>query len=536
MSSTSSRIAAGARAAALLVLAAGCGGQETAPGELVFLRGALLAPAGAGGRPVGGGRELVSRQWRPGERVELRGRGGGAAVGTAPQVPDCVPLFSVDLGDIARFIALGGEAPDTALAFSPDGGTLAVGSYRGEIVVADAWTGAERARRRLAETMVKQVAWSPDGRTLYAAEQSPDAYVHALDPASLRPRWSRRLADEVGSSAPPEGEDLYGVYTLPSALDLAVLPDGDLLVGATHAWSEEGGAGGGGRLNRARLLRLAADGTTRAAWPQSGAVDALIYRFRTDLEGGLVAASVGRSADGPAPDGVPVGGVQILRLTDLAPLAALRPEPLLPYFQQTFVWESLDVDGARGMATMALADGRVQGWGLDGTMRWARDLGTPVLASEVPIAASIGFLHMVGDTVIAQSSGTNIPYGSASTEARPPSAHPGENTLWALDAATGTERWRWTGPWRMNGLVLSPDGRTAAVATSPRAADAREDLFGALLFELAGEPPQPALCSTESPTFFRPALQDDGRVAVAEHPFLRADGTVVGAYRVTVLR
>jgi hypothetical protein len=520
-----------------LALAAGCGPSDvpvTPTGELAFVRGGVLAPAGSGGRAVGdGSRELIELAWTPGQQVEAVG-----LVGTAPRVPECPTLFRVDLGDVSRLVAMGGTAPDTSLAFSPDGERLAAGSYRGEVLVLDGWTGAVIARRRLAETMVKHVAWSPDGGTLYASEQSPDAFLHALDPATLEARWSLRLADEVGSSPAPDGEDIYGVYTLPAAYELAVLPDGDVLVGASHGWNDPSGA----RRNQARLLRVDADGATVAAWPPEGALDGVLYRYRVDGEGGEggeVIVSVGRSAEGPPPKHVPFGGVQVLQLSDLSVVGGFVPRPLAPHFDATFVWEALDLDAARGLGMVGLADGRAFGFVYDGGSEFQLDVSTPILAGDVPIAASIGFGLLHDDAFVVQTAATNIPYSASTSAARPPSAHPRENTLmaWGLD---GQLRWTWTGPWQQNGLVLADDGRTAVVGTRSRNADDREDLFGALLFRLdghgSGDDRLQAFCPTEGPTFFRPTMSVDGRVAVAEHPFARADGSIAGAYRVTVLR
>lgn len=499
--------------------------------ELAFVRGGVLAPGGSGGRAVGrGSREFVPADWIPGQRVQAAGMEG-----IAPRFPECPALFSVDLGDVARVVAMGGTAPDTALAFSPDAERLAVGSYRGELLVLDAWTGDVLARRRLAETMVKDVAFSPDGATLYAGEQSPDAFVHALDPATLEPRWSLRLAEEVGSSPAPDGEDIYGVYTLPSAYGLAVLPGGDLVVGATHGWNDPHGS----RRNRARLLRIAPSGELRAAWPAEGPADAAFYNFRLDPEGGLIVVAVGRSAAGPTPPGMPAGGVQVLRLSDLSEVTSFVPEPLAPHFDSTFVWDALDVDAEAGMGVIGLGDGRVFGFPLAGGDPWVIEVSTPILAGDVPISASIGFGMLYGDAFVVETAGTSIPYSATAAAARPPQVHPAENSVFAF--GTGGElRWTWSGPWQLGGLALGADGTTAVAGTRSRQADGREDVFGALLFRLDGEGSGQerllAFCPTEGPVFFRPVLSADGRVAVAEHPWVRADGSLGGAYRVTVLR
>jgi hypothetical protein len=517
----------------LALLLTACSGDEPAgpTGHLAFVRGGVLAPGGAGGRAVGdGSRELVELDWMAGQEVSLAG-----LTALAPRVPECPSLFHVELGDVSRVVSMGGTSPDTSLAFSPDGERLAVGSYRGEVVVVDGWTGAQLARRRLAETMVKHVAWSPDGSTLYASEQSPDAFLHALDPATLEARWSLRLADEVGTSPAPDGEDIYGVYTLPAAYELEVLPGGDVLVGATHGWNDPSGA----RLNRARLLRISPAGERVAAWPVHGPADAAFYRYRVDPEGGLLIVSIGRSSSGPAPEGIPVGGVQVLRLEDLSPVHAFVPRPLAPHFDSTFVWEALDVDAALGQGVVGLADGRVFGFVLGGGSEWQLDVSVPVLAGDVPISSSIGFGLLHGDTFVLQTAATNIPYSASTAAARPPSVHPRENALWAY-GLDGELRWTWSGPYQLNGLVRGEDGRTAVVGTRTRTSDEREDAFGALLFRLdgqgSGQERLLAWCPTEGPTFFRPTMSQDGRVAVTEHPFERADGSLAGSYRVTVLR
>ena len=85
------------------------------------------------------------------------------------------------------------------------------------------------------------------------------------------------------------------------------------------------------------------------------------------------------------------------------------------------------------------------------------------------------------------------------------------------------------------GLAVSPDGDEVAVGMGVREGDDRRDRFGAVVFRVDGDGEPTAFCATEGPAYHRLAVAADGRVAVAEIPWLSGD-VVEGAYRVTVLR
>lgn len=488
----------------------------------VVVRGGVIVDGGAEGRPIGEGRRFVATEAEPGTTLSV----GGKAV-VVPERPACVGLASVDLGDVRPWIAMGGEPPDTALAFDPSGERLAIGTWDGEVRVVDSWTGEALAERSMAETLVKRVAWSADGRTLYAAEQSPDAALVALDGTTLEERGRIALADHVERSAPPDGADLYGVYTLPAAYHLEVLDGGDLLVVATHGWNDADGV----RQNRARVLRLAPDLSLRAAWPAEGAADAVILSAATG--GDRVAVSLSRSATGPAPEGLPIDGVQVLALDGLMPVGGVVLPPVKPWFDRSFVWEALAL-GPDGSLSVGLGDGRLAWWE-PGAEPDVEPLGAPVELGDLAIVASVGHLDRAGDRIYAVTAGTNIPFGAASPELRPPQPHPNENALFALDhTAAGWKRvWTWRGPHALEGLTVSEQAGLMVVGAGDRGTDTRTDLFGALVFELAGG--DPTFCPTAGPVFFRHAVAPDGRIAVAEHPWREGDA-VRGAYRVTVLR
>ncbi len=224
--------------------------------------------------------------------------------------------------------------------------------------------------------------------------------------------------------------------------------------------------------------------------------------------------------------------MQVLSLEGLAARNDRPFEPLPPHFPTAFVWEAFDVQGAGAQVLAGFGDGRLQL--IDAQSRRTLELGTPVLSGDVPISASVGWGRFVPGGAAAVTDNTNIPWGSAATATRPPSAHPGSNTLFLVDDA-GAVSWSWRGEQALTGLSLL-GGSGLVVGAGRREADERRDLWGALVFETGDAPRLRRICPTDGPVFFRHAATDDGRVAVSVLPWKDADDVVHGAYQVVVLR
>jgi hypothetical protein len=480
------------------------------------------------GGTVSDGR-FEAHAWTAGSTVEVDG-----LARTAPEQPECVPLFHVPLGDVARLVAAGQGPPNTSLAFTPDGARLAVGTTLGEVLVLDAWTGAVRARRTLPEAVAKEIAWTEDGGTLLVGEESPDAFVRALDPDTLADRATLRLADFVGTSTIPKGADVYALYTLPTVSAILPLPSGEVVVVARHAWPDDAGA----QQNASVVVLVDAAATVLRRWPALPA-DATFLHAHASPSFTWLALSVGRSAAGPDPADYPVGGVLALALPSLEPVARIVAEPIRPAFQSTFVWDGVDATDDSALA--GFDDGRVLVRSLPGGAPLGEaSMGAPILAGDVPIYAGIGWARFVPGGFVVATSGTRIPWGAADPARRPPATHPSERTI-AARAADGAPLWSWTGEVELQGIAVSPDGDELVAGAGDRQTDHREDLYGALVFTLrpgrgSGEERLEATCPTAGPVFFRQAVTRDGRIAVIEHPFADAEGDLHADYQVTVLR
>jgi WD40 repeat protein len=82
----------------------------------------------------------------------------------------------------------------TAVAFSPDGHTLASGSERFVIKLWDVATGAEL--RSFPSSMVNSLAFSPDGNTLASGAQEVLANVQLWDVATGKVRHTLKGQSE----------------------------------------------------------------------------------------------------------------------------------------------------------------------------------------------------------------------------------------------------------------------------------------------------------------------------------------------------
>lgn len=512
--------------------------------------------------------------WQPGETYQLRLPAHGAAPVqqasvVAPLRPSPHLICRFKLENINRAAATG-TTPDCVVKFAPDNRHLAIGSFGGHLRIADAWTGEIRYDRRLAEGMVKQLAWSPDGMTLYVGEQSPEGSLWALDCRPLmalstdadsarqlrttyaRLRlsriWSVRLADRLQTSRPP-GDDRYGVYSWPAAYDLHVAADGRLLVAGAHAWTANG------KLQRRSVVYcVTPDGQIAWTWPATDALPCALNGIGVDAAGSRALVfipspsateDVRRSANAEEY----AARLVLLDGHTGAHLAELPIAPLTPYFDRVESWKSTTVaaDGRRG--AIGLGDGRAMSYNInsqDALLEPAHPfaLGTPRLVGRTPIAAAASYVRFLGDRLYLQTQNTHIPFGNSAAAQHAPSPHRGANTLTAADH-DGRVAWRYRGPyaltghWTDAGLHGPPRWLVVTCREAPGAAEPGQ--FGFLLFDLArpggGEDKLMYHYPTVGPVTVDADVSADGRlIAITECPTTTPDGRdIYGEFQVHVV-
>jgi WD40 repeat protein len=83
--------------------------------------------------------------------------------------------------DVVRFNNADGHAEVNALAFAPDGRTLALGDQAGAVTLLDVATGKPRVLQERGRDEVAALAWTADGKTLAAGAVRPPVTVRVWD-------------------------------------------------------------------------------------------------------------------------------------------------------------------------------------------------------------------------------------------------------------------------------------------------------------------------------------------------------------------
>ena len=494
-------------------------------------------------------RVLLSFDWTPklaygflvktkaGETVE---RNAVAPVSPGPEV-----ISTLRLEDIVSTggASMGGTA-DTELRFSPDGKQLAVGSYLGYLRLVDVLTGAVLHEKRICEGLIKCLCFSRDGKILFIGEQSPDAFVYAMDVETKKIKWRFRLADDLETYARKE-EDRFGLFKLPGVYRMRIAEDGDVIVAGLHSWPKETG-GKTVHVNRSRLYRLdPATGKPRWRFPKEGVLPANIVWFDADAAGRRVVLAVEKSSAEEIESPLTPDSIHFINGQTGEVIGRFTPQPMTPHFKRVLLWRSAGLSRDGRHASLGCFDGRAFFFEFPETPgevkpTWTKDLGTPVVVSGVPLSAPVSYSYIWAETVYFVVTGTVIPQGSRSASQAVPSPHPNTNSVFALDFA-GNLKWKWHTDGAAQAMSSTPDGRYVTITTADNWLTQATDTFGFALFDTrrpgGGLEKLVYEFRTAGPVFAESDISADGRfIAVAETPKELPDKTIAGAYRVHIVQ
>lgn len=584
-----------------LMILTGCGQAEsggpvplpvtTANHGWQFVRSGILAPAEAGkvapqvrlvdhtGRgfesdqdiPVepwhlADGRVIWKFTWRPRVMYHVRTATEDFRI-TAPQEPCPLLVATLSLENVDQ-IALSGAAPDAVVRFAPNSHTLALATFGGILRIIDGDRGQLLHEQRIAEGMIKTLAWSSQeaesAATLLVGEQSPDALLQAWQvprgwlssserpPAgSLQPGWQVAFSEWIESSRLPP-ENRFGIYTLPAVHDLAVAADGRVFALGFHSWTNEGSL-----RNRTALACFDPQGTLlwklppesetgESAWPLS------ITHFAIDQPGQRLVFLASQSSAEEISAGIPQPGT--FCLVDAMTGELLDQEsipPQTPEFDRVESWDSVSVAADGSRAVLGLVDGRALLYECSEKLQLLKtfDLGTTLQVGTIPVAAPASYCRFAGDRLVLETQNSHIPRNSAQAALQAPSPHYGENMLTVADLQ-GQPLWKYHGPFALSGVELSQEQGRAGEESHPRwlmvecrdrPGAAAAGQFGFLLFDLdrSGTASEKLVYyyPTPGPVVFQADISSDGQlIAVVEHPTPAADGEhVEGYYRLHIV-
>jgi hypothetical protein len=440
--------------------------------------------------------------------------------------------------------------PDTALAFSPDGHRLAIGSAFGElqVIAVSGAKGAGEYSRRIPEGAAKALAFSADGEVLVVGEQSPDGFVYGLNPRGSKELWRLRLADELETSR-PSANDYGTLYQFPGAARMVALPDGDVLVLGRHSWRPDAQS----RQARSRLYRInARTGEVRWRFPAAAPERRNITWFDASRDGSRIVCAL--SIPGAGQLGAGEAPLEVMALDGKTGALTGRLElpPLKPHFTSALSWQSLSLrpDGAGGI--LGADDGRV--WALSfneagqPAARWLVDLGTPIQAGGLMVHCGVGWALASTKGYFVELDRNWEQHGAATRTGQPANLHPEACSIHAFDAGAETPQrlWRYQVACRPQGLWLSSDERWLGFAyEQPEGMDAKgrptPPDYGVLMLDLnrpgSGAEKLRYRYSSEGPIGFSGCFSSDGRyLAVTEGPRPGSDRmTGTRIYRVLVL-
>ncbi len=491
--------------------------------------------------PIDGGRLFLQFEWQPAtpyqiriDSLNLKGRH------VSPLKPSAYRVRVIELDSMLSLLAnLKRPAVPTTVAFSPDGGQLAIATDAGHLAIVNPLTGTSIWTTRISEGYAKHATFSPDGTRFFIGEQSADGLIYAYKLSDDKPAllWRYRTADDIDTSRPANPDDVYGWVQYPGPYRMAMTEDGDLLASANHSWTEDGKS-----LKKSQLYRF--DGTTgkvKWKWPSDRALPMIIKWFDYSNDGKTVALVCDGGVIGGSPR-YKSGTLYVIDGETGADRWSYTFDSLKPFYQAVTFWRGVAVSPDGSWINVSTDDGRVFIFNSADTDRhWKADLTTPLKVSDVPITATTGTIGATDEFALFVTGDTYIPYHLKKGAQQPPSAHPNGMTLFAY-SWTGNKIWQWKLENMPQALQIDRTGKYAVVSQSKYSRTGVQQFHGVSVFNLqtkgGGLEKYLYTYRTEGKLPYDTVdISGDGRlIAVVETPIVMPDETVRGKNRVHILK
>lgn len=416
----------------------------------------------------------------------------------------------VSLGDLAgsNYDRMG--FPSGIVRYVPADDSWIVGTDRGELIHVTR-KGRELWTHSLGTGEIEALEISPDGKTAYVGEKSPDGFLYAVSTKTGDILWKFSGGDVIGSEP--------ALRSSPAPVHIAVDEAGNVYA-ALYRYSVSADQK---RAYISRLVAFASDGRELWRYPKNENMDAWVT---------WDSAAAGRVAFGTSnyenTENIRYGKHAYILDAATGEEVATVSVPVKKEFGVAVFRNGPNFSADGQIFVMTASDGRGFVFDKDGKLLWEREISGIRSAGSITINASgrDAYVLPTGDILF----GTINTFARENWQMPAPVLHPSSNTIFVFQA-DGTFRWKYQAAGEIEETAFAADTIAIAVGRNVRTHDysvhgaqALDAKTGKLLLSKHTKGPVQNV-----------AVSSDGKtLAATELPAVTPEGTLLGAYRLHI--